>query len=141
MAIVMCWGCGSALPAGKAPSSGTSVLTELRNRGITDTFIVCCDGLRGLPDAIRATWPLADVQLCVVHLVRSALRYTSKKRAVDLQQMSLDVTRRHPLRVERDHVARQPIQTSPPLGHGDRCKLCVAVAWHVEADLARPSTA
>ena len=40
---------------------------------------MCCDGLKGLPDSIRATWPLADVQLCVVHLVRSSLRYTSKK--------------------------------------------------------------
>ncbi len=56
-----------------------TVLTEIRNRGVQDTFIVCCDGLKGLPDSIRATWPLADVQLCVVHLVRSSLRYTSKK--------------------------------------------------------------
>lgn len=39
---------------------------------------MCCD-LKGLPESIRAVWPLADVQLCVVHLVRSALRYTSKK--------------------------------------------------------------
>jgi putative transposase len=64
---------------GEGAKFWTSVLTELRNRGIQDTFIVCCDGLKGLPDAIRATWPLADVQLCVVHLVRSAIRYTSKK--------------------------------------------------------------
>jgi putative transposase len=56
-----------------------TLLTELRNRGVLDTFIVCCDGLKGLPDAIRATWPLAEVQLCVVHLVRSSLRYTAKK--------------------------------------------------------------
>jgi hypothetical protein len=56
-----------------------SLLTELRNRGVQDTFIVCCDGLKGLPDAIRATWPQVEVQLCVVHLVRSSLRYTSKK--------------------------------------------------------------
>lgn len=56
-----------------------SVLTELRNRGIADVFIVCCDGLKGLPDAIRATWPTAEVQLCVVHLVRSSLRYASKR--------------------------------------------------------------
>jgi transposase-like protein len=55
------------------------VLTELRNRGVADCFIVCCDGLKGLADAIRATWPRADVQLCVVHLVRSSLRFTSKK--------------------------------------------------------------
>jgi putative transposase len=56
-----------------------TVLTELRNRGIGDAFIVCCDGLKGLPEAIRATWPQADVQTCVVHLIRSSLRYTSKK--------------------------------------------------------------
>jgi putative transposase len=56
-----------------------TVLTELRNRGIADCLIVCCDGLKGLPEAIRATWPQADVQTCVVHLVRSSLRYTSKK--------------------------------------------------------------
>jgi transposase-like protein len=56
-----------------------SVLTELRNRGVGDVFIVCCDGLKGLPDAIRAIWPQADVQLCVVHLVRSSLRFASKK--------------------------------------------------------------
>jgi len=56
-----------------------TLLTELRNRGVADCFIVCCDGLKGLPDAIRATWPLAEVQLCVVHLVRSSLRYSSKR--------------------------------------------------------------
>jgi putative transposase len=56
-----------------------TALTELRNRGVQDCFIVCCDGLKGLPESIRATWPLAEVQLCVVHLVRSSLRYTSKR--------------------------------------------------------------
>jgi transposase-like protein len=47
--------------------------------GVQDSFIVCCDGLKGLPDSIRATWPLADVQLCVVHRARSSLRYSSKQ--------------------------------------------------------------
>ena len=64
---------------GEGAKYWAGVLGELRNRGIQDTFIVCCDGLKGLPDAIRATWPLADVQLCVVHLVRSALKYTAKQ--------------------------------------------------------------
>lgn len=40
------------------------VLAELRNRGITDTLIVCCDGLTGFPEAIEATWPRAIVQTC-----------------------------------------------------------------------------
>ena len=64
---------------GEGAKFWAGILTELRNRGIADTFIVCCDGLKGLPDAIRATWPLAEVQLCVVHLVRSSLRFTSQE--------------------------------------------------------------
>jgi hypothetical protein len=56
-----------------------SMLTELRNRGLVDALIVCCDGLKGLPEAIRVTWPNATVQTCVVHLVRNSLRYASKK--------------------------------------------------------------
>jgi transposase-like protein len=78
-------GQGDVLGMWVGPSSGegakfwAGILTELRHRGINDTFVVCCDGLKGLPDAIRAPWPAAEVQLCVVHLVRSSLRFTSKK--------------------------------------------------------------
>jgi len=53
------------------------VLAELRNRGIADTLIVCCDGLTGFPEAIEATWPRAIVQTCVVHLIRAAMRFVS----------------------------------------------------------------
>lgn len=63
---------------GEGAKQWMTMLTELRNRGIADVCIVCCDGLKGLPDAIAATWPLATVQTCVVHLVRSSLRYASK---------------------------------------------------------------
>jgi putative transposase len=38
------------------------VLAELRNRGVVDVLIVCCDGLTGFPEAIEATWPRAVVQ-------------------------------------------------------------------------------
>jgi putative transposase len=53
------------------------VLTELRNRGCRDALFVCCDGLPGLPESITAVWPQAIVQTCVVHLLRSAMRYAS----------------------------------------------------------------
>lgn len=56
-----------------------SVLTELRHRGLDDVLIVCCDGLKGLPEAIEATWPRATVQTCVIHLVRASTRYCSWK--------------------------------------------------------------
>ena len=64
---------------GESPKFWLSVMTELRNRGIVDVLMLCCDGLKGLPDSARAVWPLVDVQLCVVHLVRNSLRYASKK--------------------------------------------------------------
>ena len=53
------------------------VLAELRNRGVIDALIVCCDGLTGFPEAIEATWPRAVVQTCVVHLIRASMRFVS----------------------------------------------------------------
>lgn len=64
---------------GEGAKQWMNMLTELRNRGIQDVIIVCCDGLKGLPESITATWPLATVQTCVVHLVRNSLRFASKK--------------------------------------------------------------
>lgn len=40
-------------------------------------FIVCVDGLSGFPEAIKSVYPKAQVQLCIVHLVRAALRYVN----------------------------------------------------------------
>jgi putative transposase len=56
-----------------------SVLTEIKNRGVQDVCIVVCDGLKGLPDAVTATWELATVQACIIHLVRNTFRYASRR--------------------------------------------------------------
>lgn len=64
---------------GEGAKHWLNVLTELKNRGILDACIVCCDGLKGLPEAINAVWPEAIVQTCVVHLVRNSLRLSSRK--------------------------------------------------------------
>ena len=64
---------------GEGAKQWATMLTELRNRGLADALIVCCDGLRGLPESIRAAWPDATVQTCVVHMVRNSLRYASRK--------------------------------------------------------------
>ena len=53
------------------------VCAELRNRGVRDVLIVCCDGLTGFPEAIEATWPASTVQTCTVHLIRAAMRFVS----------------------------------------------------------------
>lgn len=55
------------------------VLTELRNRGVKDVFLVCVDGLKGFPQAIESVFPKAEVQLCVVHMIRASLNYVNWK--------------------------------------------------------------
>jgi putative transposase len=57
----------------------TSVLTDLKNRGVRDVLFVCTDGLSGFPEAIEAVFPQAVNQTCIVHLVRQSLRYLSWK--------------------------------------------------------------
>lgn len=55
------------------------VIIDLRNRGVRDILIACCDGLTGLPDAIRSIFPDTVVQTCVVHVIRNAMRFVSYK--------------------------------------------------------------
>src|SRR5438045_3683269 len=55
------------------------VLTELKNRGVSDLFIACVDGLKGLPEAIEAVFPKTQVQQCIVHQVRASLNDVSWK--------------------------------------------------------------
>lgn len=67
-----------------------SVMTELKNRGLEDILIACVDGLKGFPDAIAAEYPQAQIQLCIVHMVRNSLRYVSWK---DYKAVTADLKR------------------------------------------------
>ncbi len=51
------------------------VLNDLKNRGVEDIFIACVDGLKGFPDAIKAIFPLADVQVCIAHQIRHTVMF------------------------------------------------------------------
>ena len=56
-----------------------SVLTDMKNRGVTDTFFLVCDGLKGLPEVVSNVWPLTTVQTCIIHLIRNSFRLASKR--------------------------------------------------------------
>ncbi len=56
-----------------------TVLSDLKSRGVADILIACIDGLKGFPQAIEAIFPKTQVQLCVVHQIRSSLRYLGSK--------------------------------------------------------------
>jgi putative transposase len=67
--------------AGEGAGFWRAVMADLRNRGVRDILIACCDGLAGFQDAIHAAFERTVVQRCVVHLVRNALRPVARRDA------------------------------------------------------------
>jgi len=65
-----------------------NVLTELQNRGVKDILIACVDGLKGFPDAINTAYPQTQIQLCIIHMVRNAMKYVAWK---DYKAVSIDL--------------------------------------------------
>jgi putative transposase len=53
------------------------IMTELKNRGIADMLLVCCDGLKGFPEAVEAAFPRSTVQTCIVHMIRNSVRFVA----------------------------------------------------------------
>lgn len=86
------------------------ILTDLRNRGVKDIFIACVDGLKGFPEVIETVFPKAQVQLCIVHLVRQSLQYVGYKErktvAADLQKIYRAASR-EAAEVELDRFAEK----------------------------------
>jgi putative transposase len=66
----------------------SSVLADLKHRGVEDILILCADGLTGLQGAVEAIFPKTIFQTCVVHMIRSSTRYVSYK---DLRALCRDL--------------------------------------------------
>ena len=79
------------------------VLTELKTRGVADVLVCCVDGLTGFPDAIEAVYPKAWVQTCLVHQVRSSLRFVPDK---DKRAVAADLKMIYTA-ADRDHAEQQ----------------------------------
>ena len=77
-----------------------SVCAQLANRGVRDVLILCCDGLTGFPEAIEAVYPNTWVQTCLVHLVRSSLRFVPYK---DMRAVARDLKTIYTA-TDRDHA-------------------------------------
>ena len=64
----------------------TSILNEIKNRGVKDILILCADGLKGLKEAIGTVYPTTEFQRCIVHIIRNTLLYVSYKDRKELAQ-------------------------------------------------------
>jgi len=68
---------GLWLGKNEAASFWMSVLTDLKTRGVDDILITATDNLKGFTDAIRAVFPQATKQICIVHQIRNSCKYVS----------------------------------------------------------------
>jgi putative transposase len=53
------------------------VFNDLKTRGVHDILIAVTDGLKGMAEALAATYPATTLQTCIVHLIRNSLDYAS----------------------------------------------------------------
>ena len=87
-----------------------NVLTELLNRGVKDILIACVDGLKGFPEAINTVFPAAQIQLCIVHMVRNSMKYVVwkdyKEVAIDLKKIYKSVSEEEALQ-ELEHFSEK----------------------------------
>jgi transposase-like protein len=78
------------------------ILTELKNRGLKDILIACVDGLKGFPEAIEAVYPQTHIQLCIVHMVCTSMKFIPwndyKEVAADLKRVYKSPTEEEALR-------------------------------------------
>jgi len=106
------------------------VFTELKNRGVHDIFISCIDGLKGLPDAIKAVFPKASIQLCVIHMIRNSMKYVSHKSAklfmTDLKSVyratTLDEAENNLYKLQERWEEKYPLAVKPWVNHWENIK-------------------
>ena len=63
------------------------MLNDLKNRGVQDVLFFCVDGLPGFKEAIGAVFPQAQIQRCVIHMLRNSFKYVNYS---DLKKFSSD---------------------------------------------------
>ena len=63
------------------------IMNDLKNRGVQDVLFFCVDGLPGFKEAINAVYPMAEIQRCIIHMLRNSFKYVSYK---DIRKFSQD---------------------------------------------------
>ena len=64
------------------------MLNDLKNRGVEEVLFFCVDGLTGFKEAINAVYPVAEVQRCIIHMLRNSFKYVSYKDIKNLHLIS-----------------------------------------------------
>ena len=65
-----------------------NILNEIGNRGVKDILIISVDNLKGFSEAIKSSYPKAEIQKCIVHQIRNSIKYVASK---DLKEFTKDL--------------------------------------------------
>jgi putative transposase len=106
------------------------IFTELKNRGVQNIFVSCMDGLKGMPEAIQAVFPMADIQLCIIHMIRNSLKYVSHKYSKefikDLKLIYKAETEEkawdNVIELQKKWEAKYPLAVNPWIAHWENVK-------------------
>lgn len=63
------------------------MLNDLKNRGVQDVLFFCVDGLPGFREAIQNVFPQAQIQRCIIHMLRNSFKYVNYN---DLKKFASD---------------------------------------------------
>lgn len=106
------------------------ICTELNNRGVKDILIACIDGLKALPDAIKAVFPEVKIQLCIIHMIRNSMKYVPTKYVkefiVDLKKVYgasiLEEAEKNREQLQVKWDSKYPLAVKPWMVHWDNIK-------------------
>lgn len=106
------------------------VCSELHNRGVKDILIACIDGLKALPDAIKAVFPEVKIQLCIIHMIRNSMKYIptkySKEFMADLKGVygatTVELAEQKLEEVRGKWDSHYPLAVRPWIAHWDNIK-------------------
>lgn len=63
----------------ESATAWTTILDDLKTRGVQDILFLCSDNLKGIQKAVEAIYPKSVHQICIVHQIRNSLKFVSYK--------------------------------------------------------------
>lgn len=65
-----------------------TIFNQLKEKGLKDVLIFCCDNLSGISEAIKSAFPESMIQKCIIHQIRNSTKFV---KYTDLKEFTSDM--------------------------------------------------
>jgi len=89
----------------ESATAWSTILDDLKTRGVSDILFLCSDNLKGLQNAVEAIFPDSVHQICIVHQIRNSIKFVSYK---DRRKLITDLKEIY--RAANEKIARQAFE-------------------------------